>query len=94
MRKLRVSILLVIALLFLLLPLMVSTQQAKAMMWREQIQTVRWKCPSCVGPAPPCDYILGEWTTHCDGSFDGWGWEVGEACTYTQFRLGTLCPPE
>jgi hypothetical protein len=35
----------------------------------------------------------GSWTLWCDDSFDGWGWEPGHDCSYTQEIDGPTCNP-
>jgi hypothetical protein len=89
MRKLRVSIFLVIATLFLLLPILGPTQRVKAGFF-EEIYTVWYTCLA----GPPCqgnECIVGEWTLNCDSTLTGWGWEPGHECTITRTRYGNEC---
>ena len=37
--------------------------------------------------------IIGEWTTECDGSTNGWGVQPGAECSTTSLSFGESCGP-
>jgi hypothetical protein len=91
LRKPRVLILSIIALLFLLAPMMGPTQKVKATTY-VTYYTVRYSC--IIGPGDHRGEIVGEWTVECGGEWIGWGWEPGESCTYSEVSYGLECLPE
>lgn len=84
MRKLSISIILLIATLFLFVP----TRGVKAILLRGTY-VVHYNCV-IGGPTPPEDPI-GEWEVDCHNNMTGWGWEPGHNCTYTEFIPGDPC---
>lgn len=83
MRKLRVSILLIIVGLFMLVPMISPTQKVKAIDIPRIYSVYADYCD--FGPWSPYGYLLGEWTRDCDNTYYGWGFERGEPCTYTTY---------
>ncbi len=86
MRKLRISILSFIALLFLLAPMMMPIQPVKAA-WAVRHYTV-WE--NCV-VSPVATEPVGEWTRECDGNWVGWGDMPGTSCTRYDLVYGETC---
>ena len=86
MRRRVLSLASAIALAVMLLPAV----NLRATPDNEITYNVRYNC-TC-GPCVP-DEIEGSWTLWCDGSFDGWGWEPGHGCSYTQEIDGPTCNP-
>jgi hypothetical protein len=86
MRKLRVLLFSIVALLLLSAPIMSPVQPAKAS-YSERHYVVHDYCFY-----PAVGIVCGEWTRHCDGSWDGWGHMPGQysCCTYT-YTIGETC---
>jgi hypothetical protein len=62
-------------------------QRVQAVPGYEVVYTVRYSC--IVGPSFPS--IEGQWTSSCDGTWTGWGWEPGHNCTTTDVTYGAAC---
>lgn len=92
MRKLRVSILLIVITLLLLVPIVRPTQKVNALGY-QRYYTVYYT--STVGPA--CgECIVGEWYVDCYGHWSGNGWRPGQYPQQSRFDLtfGDQCFPE
>jgi hypothetical protein len=89
MKKLRVSILLIVVALLMLLPLIRPGQHVKAGFY-ETTYTVYYNCIIGPSPQPPND-IVGEWDVDCFGNWTGWGWMPGDNCTRTVAAYGNEC---
>jgi hypothetical protein len=86
MRKLRVLLFSIVALLLLSAPIMSPVQPAKAA-YSERHYVVH---DYCVGPA--FGVVCGEWTRRCDGSWDGWGHMPGQySCCFYDMTIGETC---
>jgi hypothetical protein len=84
MRKLRVLLFSIAALLLLSAPIMSPVQSAKAA-YSERHYTLY----NCLGPT---GIVCGEWTRRCDGSWDGWGHMPGQySCCTTYMTIGETC---
>jgi hypothetical protein len=94
MRKLIRLIVLVGTTILMLMPVqpLQPVQRVQAVPGYEVHYTV-WYNPD-VGPV--VFTIAGEWTSSCDGSWIGWGWEPGHEWSYTDVTYGAACsaPPE
>lgn len=87
MRKLRVSIILIVATILMLMPVQ-PVQPVQAMGFYEEFYIVRYH--GVCGPS--CEvFIEGEWTRDCNGNMTGWGAKPGDPYTFTETTLGNEC---
>lgn len=88
MRKLIRLTVLVGTIILVLMPVqpLQSVQRVQAAGF-EVIYTVRYN-PD-VGPVVIS--TAGQWTSGCDGSWIGWGWEPGHEWSYTEVTYGAAC---
>ncbi|HEX5735974.1 MAG TPA: hypothetical protein VF131_24315 [Blastocatellia bacterium] len=91
MRKLRVSILLIIVALFMAVAMMKPTQQVKAGFYEYTIYVYADHCP--FGPWPPYGTLMGTWSYNCFGQESGWGMRPGHGgiCEYDEIYYGNEC---
>jgi len=64
-------------------------QRVQAVPGYEVHYTVRYPGGCIISPSGPT--IEGEWTSSCDGSWTGWGWEPEHDCTSTEVTYGAAC---
>lgn len=90
MRKLISLVVLVGFTILMLMPVqpLQPVQRVQAASGSEVLYTVRYAC--MVSP-DMWGHIEGEWTSGCDGSWTGWGWEPGHLCTYTDVTYYAGC---
>jgi hypothetical protein len=87
MRRLVILMVLVIATLFLFMP-MRKVRAFPAVRYYK----VYWSCESsCLVSPSQCGNIVGEWTRYCDDSWEGEGRMPGDSCTYYDVTIGEWC---
>lgn len=85
MRKKTIAMMVAAATIVLLFP----AQRMSANPAYVTYYAVRYNC--ILGISGVYGMLVGEWTEECDGSMNGWGWEPGHNCTYTDVTYGDYC---